>query len=86
MSSQGAYGRELDSRRSSVAPRGTTSASVDGSHDIGPRGAEDIAGPLGFCVSPFECKCDGKTNIGATVVFNTTATAPSTHSTTQLKL
>ena len=67
MASQGEYGRELDGRRSSVAPRGVTSATVNGSHGIDSRDAEDFSCSLGFPVSPLEC--DVRTSIDATCCF-----------------
>ena len=85
ISSQGEYGRELDGRRSSVAPRGATSATVNGSHDIDSRHVEDFSGSLGFPASPLGCKCDVRTSIDVTAVFDITATALSTHNTTQPK-
>ena len=48
MSSQGVHGRERDGRRSSVAPRGAASGTVNGWHDIDSRDAEDFSGSLGF--------------------------------------
>ena len=85
MSYQGAYDRKHYSRRSSLVPRGTTSASVNGSHDIGPCDPEDCPSLLGFPVSPLECECDGRTSIDATVVFDISPAAPSTHNTPQVK-
>ena len=70
MASQGEYGRELDGRRSSVAPRGATRATVNGSRDVGSRGAEDFSGSRDFPVSPLERKCAVRTSIAATAVFD----------------
>ena len=85
MASQGEYGRELDGRRSSVAPRGVTSATVNGSHGIDSRDAEDFSCSLGFPVSPLECKCEVRTSVDATAVFDITTTALSTRNTTHPK-
>ena len=41
MFSQGDRGRERDNRRSSVVPRGATSATADSTDDVEPRHNED---------------------------------------------
>ena len=67
MSSQGDCDRELDIRRSSVAPHGATSAAEDCSLDIDSSDAEEFPCSLGFPVSPLEC--DVRTSIDATCCF-----------------
>ena len=66
-------------------PHGATSATVDSTHDIEPRNTEDFSRSLGLVVSPLECECDGRTSIDATVVFDISPAAPSTHNTPQVK-
>ena len=51
MSSQGDYDRERDSRRTSVVPRGVTSATADSTHDIEPRHTEDFSHSRTCCFS-----------------------------------
>ena len=75
MAPQGDCDRERDSRRTSVVPRGVTSATADSTHDIEPRHTEDFSHSLGLAVSLLDC--DVRTSIGATAVSNITATAPS---------
>ena len=68
-----------------MAPRGTASATVKDSHNIDSRDADDFSGSLRFPVSLLEYKCDVRTSIDVTAVFDITATALSTHNTTQPK-
>ena len=68
-----------------MAPRGTASATVKDSHHIDSRDADDFSGSLRFPVSLLEYKCDVRTSIDVTAVFDITATGLSTHNTKQPK-
>ena len=75
MFSQGDCDRERDNRRSSLVPRGATSATAYSTHDIKPRHTEDFSHSLGLAVSPLDG--DVRTSTGATAVSSITATPPS---------
>ena len=75
MSCKDNCGRELDNLRSSVAPRGATSAAGESTHDIELRDFEDFSRSLGLAVSPLER--DVRVNIVANADLDITATTPS---------